>query len=110
MEWTHGSTSGQVVAGGNAARNDLDQLKNPTDVIVDRKSTSLFICDKGNRTVVQWCRRNGTSGRRILSNIDCFGLMMTDDEFLYVTGIENHEEKHEIDEMVEDVCDKDNQS
>ena len=43
------------------------------DVIVDKERDNLIICDNGNRRVVRWPRRNGTSGETIISNIDCMG-------------------------------------
>ena len=91
MEWKCGATSGKVVAGGNGQGNATNQLNNPTDVIVDKERDSLFICDRGNRRVVRWSRRNGTSGETIISNIDCWGLTMDENGFLYVVENKKHE-------------------
>jgi len=33
-------------------------LNEPTDVIVDQNSTSLIICDNGNRRIVRWSLEN----------------------------------------------------
>ncbi|CAF4430177.1 unnamed protein product, partial [Rotaria magnacalcarata] len=84
VEWKSGATSGQVVAGGNEKGSGDHQLSNPIDVIVDKETNSLFICDSSNRRVVQWPRRNGTSGETIISNIDCMGLTMDENGSLYV--------------------------
>ncbi|CAF3616815.1 unnamed protein product [Rotaria sp. Silwood1] len=90
VEWRCDATTGQVVAGGNRQGNRMDQLNTPSDVIVDKKTDSVIICDSGNRRIMQWPRRNGTSGNVILSNIDCRGLAMDDQRFLYVSDYKKH--------------------
>ncbi|CAF5144884.1 unnamed protein product, partial [Rotaria sp. Silwood1] len=84
VEWKWGATSGQVVAGGNGRGSGAHQLSYPFDVIVDKERDSLIICDRSNRRVVRWPRRNGTSGETIISNIDCWGLTMDENGSLYV--------------------------
>lgn len=91
MEWKSGAISGQVVAGGNEAGNRHYQLNTPHDVIVDKERDSLIISDFGNRRVVEWPRRNRTSGETIISNIDCLGLTMDENGSLYVSDREKHE-------------------
>ena len=91
VEWKSGATSGQVVAGGNGQGNGAHQLSYPQDVIVDKERDNLIICDWGNRRVVRWPRRNGTSGETIISNIDCWGLTMDENGSLYVTDNGKHE-------------------
>ncbi|CAF2249059.1 unnamed protein product, partial [Rotaria magnacalcarata] len=91
VEWKSGATSGQVVAGGNEKGSGDHQLSNPYDVIVDKETDSLIICDSSNRRVVQWPRRNGTSGETIISNIDCRGLTMDENGSLYVVDFGNDE-------------------
>ncbi len=85
VEWKSGAKMGQVVAGGNGQGNRMDQLNCPTDVIVDKKTDSLIICDYGNRRVVRWSRRNGTKGQIIILDIDCNGGTMDNNEDLYVS-------------------------
>jgi DNA-binding beta-propeller fold protein YncE len=85
MEWKYGSKNGQIVAGGNGQGNRTDQLNYPTDVVVDKENDSLIICDRGNRRVIQWSRRNNTSGQIIISDIDCFSLTMDNNGYLYVS-------------------------
>jgi sugar lactone lactonase YvrE len=87
MEWRLGATSGQVVAGGNGQGDGTHQLLKPFDMIVDKERDSLIICDWGNKRVVRWPRRNGTSGETIISNIECSGLTMDKNESLYVTDM-----------------------
>ncbi|CAF1334946.1 unnamed protein product [Rotaria sordida] len=87
-----GDTNGQVVAGGNGQGNGLDQLNEPTDVLIDKETDSLIICDRENRRVVQWSRRSGTTQREILvDNISCWGLAMDDQRYLYISDYKKHE-------------------
>ncbi|CAF3429222.1 unnamed protein product [Rotaria socialis] len=94
MQWKNGdTTNGQVVAGGKGEGNGLHQLNSPTDVLIDKETDSLIICDRGNRRVVRWSRRSGTAkGEILIGNIKCFGLAMDDQRNLYVSD----EKKHEV--------------
>ncbi|CAF1365183.1 unnamed protein product [Rotaria sordida] len=89
-----GDTNGQVVAGGNGQGNRLDQLNGPTDVLIDKETDSLIICDRENRRVVRWSRRSDTTqGDILIDNIKCWGLTMDDQRYLYISDIEKHEVK-----------------
>ncbi|CAF3926877.1 unnamed protein product, partial [Rotaria sp. Silwood1] len=91
-QWKMDDTNGQVVAGGHDQGNRLDQLSVPTDVLIDKESDSLIICDLGNQRVVQWSRRSGTTQGKILTdNIDCYGLAMDDQRYLYISDYTKHE-------------------
>ena len=86
VEWKQGATSGTVVAGGNGKGNRPDQLNQPTDVIIDKETDSLIICEWGNRRVTRWPRRHGTrSSETIIGDIACYGLAMDNEGYLYVT-------------------------
>ncbi|CAF3680916.1 unnamed protein product [Rotaria sp. Silwood1] len=85
VKWKFGETSGQVIAGGNGQGSRYDQLSLPTDVIVDINTDSLIICDAENRRVVRSPCQDGTHGETIVSNIDCFGLTVDDNGFLYIS-------------------------
>ncbi|CAF5169270.1 unnamed protein product, partial [Rotaria magnacalcarata] len=62
IQWKNCDTAnGQVVADGNGAGNGLHQLNQPIDVLIDKETDSLIICDQGNRQVVRWSRRSGTT-------------------------------------------------
>ena len=76
VEWKYGAMSGQVVAGGNVNGHGIDKLDWPQDVIVDKVNDSLIICDRGNKRVFRWPRRNHASGETIIANISCRGLTM----------------------------------
>ncbi|CAF4725014.1 unnamed protein product, partial [Rotaria socialis] len=80
MQWKNGdTTNGQVVAGGKGAGNGLHQLDRPSDVLIDKETDSLVICDRWNRRVVRWPRRSGTTqGEILIDNIDCCELAMDD--------------------------------
>jgi len=85
-QWKMGDTNGQVVAGGHGSGDQLNQLSVPTDVLIDKESDSLIICDLANDRVVQWSRRSGTTqGEILIDNIDCYGLAMDDQRYLYVS-------------------------
>ncbi|CAF4132263.1 unnamed protein product, partial [Rotaria sordida] len=87
-----GDTNGQVVAGGNGKGNRLDQLNCPTDVLIDKETDSLIICDRLNRRVVRWSRRSGTTqGEILIGNIRCYGLAMDDQRYLYISDYVKHE-------------------
>ena len=91
VEWELGATSGRVVAGGNGKGNRIDQLNGPTDVTVDKKNNCLIICDYRNKRVVRWPRRHDTSGEIIISNIDCWGLVIDGNGCLYISDCQKCE-------------------
>ena len=91
VEWKLGATTGQVVAGGNGKGNKTNQLKCPTDVIADKERNHLIICDRDNRRVVQWSRRNSTNGQTIIPNIACSRLAMDYNGDLYISDLEKNE-------------------
>ena len=92
VEWKNGATTGELIAGGQGFGNRLDQLYFPPDVLIDKETNSLFICDRRNRRVVQWSRRQETTqGELILDNIECLGLAMDHKRYLYVSDTERDE-------------------
>ena len=92
IQWKVGDNTGQIIAGGHGQGNRLDQLYCPTDLLIDRETNSLIICDRGNRRVVRWSRRQGaTEGEILLENIACWGLAMDNQRGLYISDIEKNE-------------------
>jgi sugar lactone lactonase YvrE len=87
VQWKSGATNYQIVADGN----ENNQLHSPANVVVDEKNDSLIICDRGKKRVVRWPRQNGTSGETIISNIDCWGLALDNDGYLYVSDVNKNE-------------------
>ena len=53
MEWKYNATSGFIAAGVNGWGHDDDQFIFLTDVIVDKRTDSLIICDRGNDRIVR---------------------------------------------------------
>ncbi|CAF4868145.1 unnamed protein product [Rotaria socialis] len=94
IQWKKDDTThGQIVAGGNGQENQLNQLAWPTDVLVDKESDSLIICDYGNCRVVRWLRRSDTTqGEILIENVKCYGLAMDDQKYLYVSDAAKHEQ------------------
>ncbi|CAF3494348.1 unnamed protein product, partial [Rotaria socialis] len=72
MQWKNGdTTNGEIVAG---------------------ETDSLIICDRWNRRVVRWFRRSGTTqGEILIDNIQCYGVAMDEQRYLYVSDDEIHE-------------------
>jgi sugar lactone lactonase YvrE len=92
MRWTIGDMNGKVIAGGHERGNGLNQLDCPTDVLVDRETNSIIICDRGNKRVVQWSLAENTAeGKILLEDIACWGLAIDNQGFLYISDIEKHE-------------------
>ncbi|CAF3415047.1 unnamed protein product, partial [Rotaria sp. Silwood2] len=82
----------EVVAGGNRTDSQLNSLSGPINVLMDKTTNSLIICDRGNRRVIRWSRRSGTiQGEILLDNIKCFGLAMDSQRYLYVSDTDKHE-------------------
>ncbi|CAF3837070.1 unnamed protein product [Adineta steineri] len=92
LELKKNATVGKVVAGGNGQGNNLNQLDRPTDVILDKETNSLIICDYENKRVMRWLRQEETkSGEILIDNISCWGLIMDDQRYLYVSDRKQHE-------------------
>ncbi|CAM4976654.1 unnamed protein product [Rotaria socialis] len=93
IQWKNGhTTNGQIVAGGKGLGNRYNQLDHPTDVLIDEETDSLIICDRGNKRVVRWSRCSGTTqGEILIDNIDCFGIAMDEQRYLYVSDVGNRE-------------------
>ncbi|CAF0751719.1 unnamed protein product [Adineta steineri] len=88
VEWEYSENEGQIIADGNGKGNSKDQLNQPTDVIVDQQNHSIIIADNGNRRVIQWMNQ---TQEILIPNIDCYGLAMDKNEFLYVSDVGNNE-------------------
>jgi sugar lactone lactonase YvrE len=91
VQWKRGEMKGEIIAGIHTKGNRIDQLSNPTDVILDRKNNALIIADQGNRRVVRWSIQNKTKQEVLVSNIRCWGLAMGKDGSIYVSDYKKHE-------------------
>ncbi|CAF4267768.1 unnamed protein product, partial [Rotaria sp. Silwood2] len=82
-------TNGEVIAGGN---DQEIRLNRPTDVLIDKETCSLIICDSENRRVVRWYLHSSTTHEEtLIDNIRCWGLAMDDQRHLYISDFEKHE-------------------
>ncbi|CAF1385372.1 unnamed protein product [Adineta steineri] len=88
IEWKYNAKERKIIAGGNGYGNGMNQLNNPTDVIIDQQNHSIIIADRGNRRVIQWLNQKQ---QILIDNIDCFGLAMDKNGFLYVSNCGNGE-------------------
>ena len=93
-----GAKAAEVVAGGRGAGDGLNQLQYPTDVIVDRETNTLLICDAGNRRVVRWRIPSPSSGAAanvdgdlVIDSIHCESLAMDDQGSLYLNDTVKNE-------------------
>ena len=91
VQWKYDSKNGEVVAGGNESGNRMDQLDQPTDVIVDKKNNSLIIWDGGNKRVIRWFLQNNQNQQIIISYIRCCGIIMDNNGDLYASDWEKNE-------------------
>ncbi|CAF4013361.1 unnamed protein product [Adineta steineri] len=97
LKWRCGAMMGEIIAGGKGKGDGSAQLNRPSDVIVDRTRSNLLICDYQNRRVVRWRLGYNTCGETIISDIDCHGLAMDKEGYLYVTDYKKNEvRKYEI--------------
>ncbi|CAF4615247.1 unnamed protein product [Rotaria socialis] len=68
----------------------LHQLIEPVDILIEKETNSLIICDE--KRVVRWFRHTNTGkGEILIENVKCYGLAMDDQKYLYVSDTEKHE-------------------
>lgn len=85
VQWKYGTDNGKVVAGENGRGSRTGQLDNPLNMIIDKKTDSLIICDRNNRRVIRWSLTDRTMQETIISNINCQGLAVDSEGFIYVS-------------------------
>ncbi|CAF4147971.1 unnamed protein product [Rotaria sp. Silwood2] len=85
VEWKAGAKDGRLAAGGGELMEGTSKLGSPSDVIIDKKTDSLIICDTGRRRVIRWRREADTEDATIATDIDCKGLTMDENGSIYVT-------------------------
>ena len=81
----------RIIAGGNAQGNRIDQLNQPTDVIIHRENNDLIIADFGNRRVMRLSHHSNSLPQIIIDDIDCSRLAMHVDGTLYVSDWKSNE-------------------
>ncbi|CAF1296469.1 unnamed protein product [Adineta steineri] len=82
------ANTGQIIAGGNGKGYSEKQLSDPIDVIFDQQTHFIIIADLSNRRVIQWMNKDQ---QILIHNIDCYGLAMDKNRFLYVSDYKNNE-------------------
>ena len=81
-----------MIAGGQGQGNQLDQFNHPNDVLIDKDTNCLFIADRENGRVVRWSQRQDTTqGEVIVDNVDCWGLAIDHQRYLYVSDFGKNE-------------------
>lgn len=85
VKWKSDATSGEIVVGSNGVGNRTDQLSYPANMVANEENNSVIISDGNGKRVVRWALLNGTDGEIIISNIDCSGLTMDNEGYLYVS-------------------------
>ncbi|CAF4402955.1 unnamed protein product, partial [Adineta steineri] len=91
VKWKLNSKTGEIIAGGNETGNENNQLNNPRDIIFDKKNNSFIISDNANNRVIRHFDKNRTNQQILISNIDCWGLTIDKNGFIYVADCENNE-------------------
>ncbi|CAF1144749.1 unnamed protein product [Adineta steineri] len=87
VKWKLNSIKGEIIAGGN----QNNQLNYPTNIIFDQKNNSFIISEWQNKRVIRYFGQNQTSQQIIISNIDCWGLTIDKNGFIYTSDCENDE-------------------
>ncbi|CAF3794697.1 unnamed protein product [Adineta steineri] len=88
VQWKLNSNTGQKNIPG---RNQNNQLDNPTDIVFDKENNSFIISDAGNERIIRYFDKNQTNQQVFISNIDCWGLTIDKNGFIYVSDWGNHE-------------------
>ncbi|CAF1445094.1 unnamed protein product, partial [Adineta steineri] len=91
VKWKLNSNTGQIILGENGKGNQNNQLNDPVDIIFDKENNSFIISDMGNKRVIQCFDQNQTNQQILISNIDCYGLTIDKNGFIYVSDYVNHE-------------------
>ncbi|CAF0743561.1 unnamed protein product [Adineta steineri] len=91
VKWTLNSNTGQIIAGGNGKGDQHNQLCRPKDIIFDKKNNSFIISDWGNKRVIRYFDQNQINEQIIISNINCWGLTIDRNGFIYVCDYVNNE-------------------
>lgn len=71
VQWKMNDMNGTVVAGKNGTGKGLNQLEYPNNVLIEKETDSLIICDGENRRVVRWSRHSSTTQGEILLDDIC---------------------------------------
>lgn len=81
------ATKIELVAGGNEDGDEVNQVRNPSAIIIDNKTKSLIVRDYDNRRIVRWACYNGTKVKILITEV----LALDDEQALYVANLEKGE-------------------
>ncbi|CAF4401828.1 unnamed protein product, partial [Adineta steineri] len=91
VKWELNSNIGEIIVGRNEFGNQHNQLYCPTNIIFDKENNSFIISDYGNNQVIRYFDQNQTNQQILISNINCCGLTIDKNGFIYVSDYKNHE-------------------
>ncbi|CAF1584003.1 unnamed protein product [Adineta ricciae] len=91
VRWEWQAKKGTIVAGGKGRGNRTDQLHSPRDVIVAKDNQSIIIVDYSNRRVIRWFDQSPLNQQILINDIDCYGLAMDKEGYLYVSDVRKQE-------------------
>ncbi|CAF0877873.1 unnamed protein product [Adineta steineri] len=91
VKWRLNSNTGQIIAGGNGRGNENNQFNFPKNIIFDKENSSFIVSDHFNSRVIRCFDQSQTNQQIIISNIDCVGLAIDKNGFIYVSDHKNHE-------------------
>lgn len=77
----------------NCGESFIEGLNKPTDLIFDRRTNSLIICDYGNERVVKHSLENSSNLQTIIHDIHCFGIDMDIHGNIYISDWKNNQIK-----------------
>ncbi|CAF3935198.1 unnamed protein product [Adineta steineri] len=91
VKWKLNSNIGQITVDGNGKGNQNNQLNEPADIIFDKRNNSFNISDMGNKRLIRYFDKNQINQQILITNIDCFGVTIDKNGYIYVSDWTNHE-------------------
>ncbi|CAF0992496.1 unnamed protein product [Adineta steineri] len=91
VKWKLNSNTGRIIGGGNGSGNQNNQLNYPTNIIFNQKNNSFIISEWQNKRVIRYFGQNQTNQQIIISNINCWGVTIDKNGFIYASDCENDE-------------------
>ncbi|CAF1475401.1 unnamed protein product, partial [Adineta steineri] len=80
-----------IIAVGNGKGNQKYQLNYEKDIFFYKKNNSFIVADWGNNRLIRIFDQNQINQQVLISNINCEGLAIDKNEFIYVSDGKNHE-------------------
>lgn len=90
IEWKVNQTDGRLAAGGRGKGLEDGTLQNVTVTTFDTYANRLYMCDRGNRRIMQWALPDSNFGESVRGKVDCWGIAMHNRGFLYIVEDKNH--------------------